>query len=140
MTAAVPHVRWALLALLVLLTAPLGAQSSPGSTPRRSVADGVFTQEQAQRGETTFRSTCAACHTLGDFTGEVFLKRWSTVGSLFEVVSTTMPQDLPGTLSAQQYAELLAYILSRNNFPAGSTELPGEVERLNAIAILPPRD
>jgi mono/diheme cytochrome c family protein len=117
----------------------LPAAAQGGEAPaRRSAADGVYTAAQSQRGEATFRSVCAACHTLGDFTGEVFLKRWASVGMLFETVATTMPQDLPGGLSAQQYAELIAYILNRNNFPAGSAELPGEVAPLNAILVLPP--
>ena len=128
----------AVVFLMAVMAAPAGAQSTGGAPARRSAADGIYTSAQVERGEATFRSVCAACHTQGDFTGPVFLKRWSTVGSLFDVISTTMPQDLPGSLPAQQYAELVAFILNRNNFPAGATELPHEVEPLNLIAIQPP--
>jgi mono/diheme cytochrome c family protein len=103
------------------------------------VADRVYTEAQAQKGEATFRSVCAACHTVGDFSGDTFLRRWPTVGSLFDVISTTMPQDLPASLSPQQYAEVIAFILKGNNFPAGESELPEEVEPLNAISMQPPR-
>jgi mono/diheme cytochrome c family protein len=129
------YLRVALVALLLLLAgAPLAAQAAPAAPPR-SAADGVFTEAQAQRGETTFRQVCAACHTSGDFRGEPFLKRWPTVGSLFDVVSTTMPQDNPASLTAQQYAELIAYVLKNSGFRAGTSELPPETQALNAISV-----
>jgi mono/diheme cytochrome c family protein len=131
----VAYVGCAALALLMVSTAAPAEGQSGGSAPRRSAADGVYTAAQAERGEATFRSVCAACHTQGDFVGEAFLKRWPTVGGLFDIVSMTMPQDQPGSLTAQQYAELISFLLNRNNFPAGTTELPQEVEPLNLIAI-----
>jgi hypothetical protein len=54
---------------------------------------------------------------------------------LFEVISTSMPQDRPGALSAKQYADVLAYIFELNGLPAGARELPSEPERLARIII-----
>jgi len=139
MTLQVPDLRTAAAVLLLAVcVSPAKAQSGEAQAETRSVADSVYTRAQAERGEATFRTICTACHVLGDFTGEPFLKRWPTLGGLFEVVSTTMPDDLPGSLSAQQYAELIAYILSSNDFPPGMVELPAEAMPLNAIRVLPP--
>ena len=135
MTVSSALVRAALTAaLLTLGRAPLAAQAATAA-PARSAGDGVFTEAQAQRGEMTCRQICAACHTIGEFSGEPFLKRWPTAGGLFDLVSSTMPQDQPGSLTPEQYAAVLAYFLKTNGFRAGTAELPKEVPALNAIAI-----
>jgi mono/diheme cytochrome c family protein len=130
---------WLAALFFLLMASPIVAQAGGEAAGPRSVDDGVYTQEQAERGETAFRQNCASCHTAGEFTGEMFIGRWATVGSLFDLVSATMPQDFPGGLRAEQYADVLAYVLSQNEFPAGSVELPGETSRLGTIRIQPPR-
>ena len=109
----------------------------------RSVWDGVFTEEQAKRGEEMYRKECASCH--GDtlvggggaapLTGGTFLSNWNglTVGDLFDRIRKTMPQGSPGKLTRQQDADILAYLLSFNKFPAGKTELQKQVEFLKEI-------
>jgi mono/diheme cytochrome c family protein len=109
----------------------------------RSVWDGVFTEEQAKRGEEMYRKECASCH--GDtlvggggaapLTGGTFLSNWNglTVGDLFDRIRRTMPQGSPGELTKQQDADILAYLLSFNKFPAGKTELQKQVEFLKEI-------
>jgi len=69
--------------------------------------------------------------------GEEFLKGWTgkTVGAFFDEVRMTMPFDSPGRLSAEQYADILAYIFSANKFPTGSQELAHEVAPLQAVQI-----
>jgi S-disulfanyl-L-cysteine oxidoreductase SoxD len=131
---------WPLLIILVVATPSVAAAQASGGTEARSVRDGVYTTAQAERGEATFRQSCASCHTLGDFSGESFMRRWNgvSVGSFFELVANTMPQDFPGGLMPSQYADILAYVLSRNGLPAGGTELPSDVTALEAIAIQPP--
>jgi len=109
----------------------------------RSVWDGVFTEKQAKRGQPLFNQNCASCHgdTLmgGDGTpplaGGDFLANWNglTVGDLFERIRRTMPQSDPGRLSRQQDADVLAYILSVNEFPAGQAELPHDTQLLKLI-------
>jgi hypothetical protein len=44
-----------------------------------------------------------------------------------------MPDDDPGSLTGQQYADLLAYVFSLNKFPAGTTELATNTEPLKQI-------
>jgi S-disulfanyl-L-cysteine oxidoreductase SoxD len=114
----------------------------PPQTPR-SVWDGVYTEEQAKRGEPFYRKECAACH--GDqlsggesappLTGGAFLSNWNglSVGDLFDRIRKTMPQTNPGRLTRQQDADILAYVLSRNKFPSGKTELYRQSEMLKEI-------
>jgi mono/diheme cytochrome c family protein len=109
----------------------------------RSVWDGVYTDEQAKRGEELYRKECASCH--GDtlvggggaapLTGGTFLSNWNglTVGDLFDRIRKTMPQGALGKLTKQQDADILAYLLSFNKFPAGKTELQKQVEFLKEI-------
>src|SRR6202007_412141 len=56
-----------------------------------------------------------------------------TVGDLFDRIRKTMPQGSPGKLTKQQDADVLAYLLSFNKFPAGKTELQKQVEFLKEI-------
>jgi mono/diheme cytochrome c family protein len=109
----------------------------------RSVWDGVYTTAQAGRGKLLSGEECARCHSesLGGgeaapaLAGEAFVARWQNVGELFEKIRTTMPTDSPGRLGRREYADILAYILSVNKFPAGTKDLPGETAELNSIKI-----
>ena len=55
------------------------------------------------------------------------------LGELFERIRTTMPQNKAGKLSREVNADITAYILSVNKFPAGNTELPHSTEFLKQI-------
>jgi len=119
------------------------ARAQETAPTSRSVWDGVYTEEQAKRGEEMYRKECASCH--GDslvggggaaaLTGGAFLSNWNglTVGDLFERIRKTMPQGSLGKLTKQQDADVLAYLLSFNKFPAGKTELQKQVEFLKEI-------
>jgi mono/diheme cytochrome c family protein len=108
-----------------------------------SVWDGVYTEEQAKRGAEMYGKECASCHgaTLvggggaAPLTGGAFLSNWNglTVGDLYERIRKTMPQGSLGKLTKQQDADVLAYLLSFNKFPAGKTELQKQVEFLKEI-------
>lgn len=109
----------------------------------RSVWDGVYTEEQAKRGESLYQKECKTCH--GDtlaggesappLTGGAFLANWNglTLGDLFERIRKTMPQNAPGKLNRQQNADILAFVLSANKFPTGKTELSRQAEFLKEI-------
>jgi len=110
-----------------------------------TVTSGVFTADQAKRGQTVYTSSCAKCH-LEDLSGgkdspplkgDEFLSGWKgkTLGALFDEVRMTMPFDGPGTLMPEQYADVIAYILSSNMFPPGDKELAHEVPALDPIKI-----
>jgi mono/diheme cytochrome c family protein len=111
----------------------------------RSVWEGVYTREQSTRGQTTYREECLKCHgeTLGGgegapaLAGGEFRQKWNgkTAGDLFGLIRKTMPSDDPGNLSSREYADLIAYILSANEFPAGQEELDRDIAKLNEIRI-----
>ena len=95
-----------------------------------TVLSGVYTAAQAARGETAFGSNCAKCHEGADvdgppLTGDPFVDRWreDNLEALFDFMKTRMPQDEPGKLAPAAYLDILAYLLSRNSFPAGAQEL-----------------
>ena len=129
------------IAVIGTFVCALRAQEPPSSG--RSVWDGVYTEEQAKRGEALYEKQCSACH--GDklagresappLTGGAFLANWNglPLSDLFERVRRTMPQNAAGKLSRQQNADILAYVLSFNRFPAGKTELYRQAEMLREI-------
>ena len=95
---------------------------------QKTVNDSVYSEAQATRGQAIFEGTCTACHDTARFTGGDFMTAWTgkSMGELFKVVSTTMPEDNPGALKQQQYVDVLAYFLKLNEFPAGSEEMKAE--------------
>ena len=112
----------------------------------RTVWDGVYTKEQAQRGQSLYKQDCAQCH--GDamegiemapaLAGGEFIDQWAgqTMGDLFERIRATMPRDKPGRLSREVDADITAYMLSYNQFPAGETELSHDTQALRRIRIV----
>jgi mono/diheme cytochrome c family protein len=113
------------------------------------VNDGVYTADQAKRGEALYKETCSACH--GDnlegsgpmppLSGKDFLANWQgkTVGDLFEKVTTSMPATAPGTLTPEQAADILSYTLSVGKYPAGSAALASKMEPLLQIKVEAPK-
>ena len=122
------------------------AESDAAASGRGSVWDGVFTEDQAARGKSTYEQECASCHLddlLGDgiapsLTGAAFDFRWSdlSVGDMFASIRATMPQGAPASLSAQAYIDIISYILQANDLPAGENELPTDEASLSQIIIL----
>ena len=108
--------------------------------------EGVYTAEQAARGETVYTETCIACHgqDLGGNSnspgligmGFMFLWEGRTLGAFFEKIQSEMPTDRPGQLPKQDYLDVIAYILQKNSFPEGSGELPSSAEALGSISIV----
>ena len=121
---------------------PTAGQAAP-AWQARSVWDGAYSEEQAKRGEPMYRRYCASCHggmltggeSASPLTGSTFTSNSNglAIDDLFERIRRSMPQDRPGRLSRQQNADILAYVLSVNKFPAGKTELPVQSEYLKQI-------
>jgi len=106
----------------------------------------VFTSAQASRGAALYRQNCLDCHGEnlddGEFGGAplrgvTFREKWfeNSAGALVDFMRTTMPPDRPGRLSDQNYADLAAYILSRNGIQPGATELPTDPDALGNMII-----
>ena len=114
--------------------------TSIGAQAAKTTNDGVYSTSQAGRGQALFQSICTTCHDTERFTGPEFVSAWSgkPLAELFKAVQT-MPEDNPGSLSAQQYGDVIAYFLSLNKFPAGSEELKGEADALAKIEMLAPK-
>jgi len=128
---------------VVALTGAVAAQAT------RSVNDGVFTAEQATKGDAVYKEQCAACH--GDnlegsgpmppLAGMDFLTNWKgkTVGDLYEKTQTSMPATAPGTLTPEQTAEIVAFMLNTGKYPAGMTPLESSMDALLKISIDAPK-
>jgi mono/diheme cytochrome c family protein len=122
----------------ILLAAVCAAAQAP-----RTVWDGVYNREQAERGEKLYRQECGRCH--GDdlggiesapaLSGSTFAATWDGVplSDLLERMRVSMPQDKPGSLSRIQNAEILAYMLQLSGFPAGEKPLEGQAAALSQI-------
>lgn len=101
-----------------------------------SVWDGVYTADQAKRGRTAYEANCLACHGV-ELTGgrarslvsDTFWRSWGedSLASLDSVVRETMPRTAPGTLDESTYTDIVAYLLERNGYPAGTRELTREL-------------
>jgi mono/diheme cytochrome c family protein len=130
-------------AAIIPLATVLALQSTVKAQPTKSVWDGVYTEEQANRGKQGYADQCASCHgpelTGGEMApglaGGEFLSGWDglTVGDLFERIRISMPQNSPGSLSGQQNADILAFILASNKFPNGTSELAKDSMILKTI-------
>jgi len=134
---------------IVATTGGLLGSAVRAQAPATSVTGGVYSAAQAKRGQTTYNDSCAKCH-LEDLSGGAtspplqgpdFLTNWKgkTLGALFDEVRMTMPFDSPGSLTPAQYADVLAYMLSVNKFPAGEKELDKEPEPMQQIKIEAPK-
>jgi mono/diheme cytochrome c family protein len=133
----------ALLALAAGLDATLRAQAT-------SVADGVYTEEQAKRGATVYSEQCASCHgekmegvadLFPALTGDLFVKNWTgkSVGELYEKIATTMPALDPGSMKPDQVADVVAHMLNGSKYPAGTTALAASADPLKTIQIVAPK-
>jgi S-disulfanyl-L-cysteine oxidoreductase SoxD len=94
----------------------------------RTVSDGVYSAEQAQRGAALYKAQCAACHgeklegVVGPMlAGEGFVAAWGgrSLTELVDKIQNTMPLQAPGSLMRPQSIDIAAYMLQVGNFKAG---------------------
>src|SRR3954467_15159438 len=117
--------------VVAVSAAPRAAAEDP-----RTIVDRVYSVAQAERGEQRFKTSCSSCHTPSEFGGGSFAERWDgqTMAEVFEFVSNAMPENDPGGLKKEEYADVLAYILRINAYPAGYDELPIDPVALKKLA------
>jgi mono/diheme cytochrome c family protein len=128
-----------------LLVVALIGSAIDGQEPKRTVWDGVYTAAQAERGRSAYAQSCASCHaddlrgrsTAPSLVDESFAFLWAdmSLGDLFERTRMLMPSDRPGSLQADTYTDIIAYIASKNGYPAGTADLKPDVEALKQIVI-----
>ena len=144
---------WSVSAWSAVSAAPRGqapaAPASPAAAQQPAsgsgIWSGVYSDAQAKRGEGVANKTCVSCHGAELMGGEAgptlvgleFLGNWNTLslGDLFDRIHTTMPADAPGSVSLQDTADLIAYVLKLNKFPAGQKELPTDQSALGQVKI-----
>jgi mono/diheme cytochrome c family protein len=110
-----------------------------------TIWSGVYSGAQAYRGEKVADTLCIGCHGPkldgGDsgpkLVGEAFLANWSSqsMGVMFDWIREAMPAEAPGTLSKDDTAAVIAYILQLNKIPAGKQDLSTEPEALGRIIV-----
>ena len=104
----------------------------------------AYTVDQAEQGRIAYLENCASCHGEhmddGEFAlplkGVDFRERWRSkpLEEMFTLTRATMPQDRPGRLEDETYAQLLAYILQENGSEPGEDALPTDPDALLAMA------
>jgi len=109
----------------------------------KSVWTGVYTTQQASSGEEVYFAACARCH--GDdlgglerapaLAGGTFGQRWdgATLRKLFERLEQMPPDDPSARLTPQKNADVLAFLLSANDLPAGTARLEPDKDVLATI-------
>jgi mono/diheme cytochrome c family protein len=111
--------------------------SAPAPAPAAASAGGVFTLAQASRGKDVYAGTCKSCHTPADQAGSSFNQLWRgrPLSMLYTYVATKMPQNDPGSLSPNDAADVVAYLLFINKLPVGADELPPDADSLAHIIV-----
>tara|TARA_B100001750_G_scaffold188883_1_gene158654 strand:- start:77 stop:451 length:375 start_codon:yes stop_codon:yes gene_type:complete len=113
----------------------------------RTVNEGVYTAEQATRGQVIYDEQCGFCHgedmsggQAPGLAGPDFVAFWDTapLSELVNKIQTSMPQSSPGMLSGQESTDIVAYMLQVGEYPTGDTELSADTETLDSIAIAAP--
>jgi mono/diheme cytochrome c family protein len=122
-----------------------GPATGAPATASRNVSDGVYTEAQMARGKALYGDNCLQCHggeldgveDAPPLAGKPFMSKWGnlSVGAIHAFIDKNMPPGNGGALGPNQEADVVAYILSKNNFPAGPTPLPADPAGLNAIQL-----
>jgi mono/diheme cytochrome c family protein len=128
------------LALILAGAGGVHAQNSVPADSARTTLHGVYTEAQARRGEDAYRRFCAECHAPAVHSSRAFRQAWDGLPAfqLYELIRTTMPNDNPGRLSRNQYADIVAYLFRLNGMPPGTRALPADEAGLRQIRIASP--
>ena len=126
----------ALFAAALSATMVAGVVAS-GQAPTKTTNSGVYTAAQAERGKKAFSEKCTTCHEPSRFAGDAFHESWDgkAMKELWDVASGTMPEDNPGSLKQEEYADILAYFLHLNEYPTGDAELQPGAAAMAAIKV-----
>ncbi len=137
--------RVSVVTCLAAITAVGSANS--GSQEATTTREGIYALDQARRGELIYRQQCSACHR-DDLRGNTvdggpplrgleFTTRWQgvSVETMLSQVEELMPLKEPGSLSRQEYVDVLSFILWANAVPAGESELPTSSAALQQIVV-----
>jgi mono/diheme cytochrome c family protein len=133
--------------MCVFALAVAAASSATAQAPK-TIWDGVYTEKQAERGRATYTEACSHCHAKnligGQVNGEMapalkgvyFILRWSgSLSDLFIEIEDSMPKDDPGSVSSEETADIIAYLLQSNDVQAGGSEILPSREKVKDILV-----
>ena len=106
----------------------------------------LFTADQAKAGAVVYQKSCAECHGAalegveapalkGSGFREMAAAQSLHADALLNTVSQTMPQSDPGSLSADDYNNVVAYMLEQNGFAPGLTPLSPSNQNLKDATV-----
>jgi mono/diheme cytochrome c family protein len=134
--------RWAAAIAAFAAVFPAASIVARGQSAEvRSIRDGIFSAAQVNRGRESFLWVCTECHEMEEFTAAgAYLEEMDgkTLWEVFEYIWSEMPEDNPSWLEPEEYADVLAYILSVYGMPAGAQDMPTDEAALEQIRIAPP--
>jgi PQQ-dependent dehydrogenase (methanol/ethanol family) len=99
---------------------------------RADEGTGWFTREQAATGHGLYVAKCGVCHGADlkgggapELIGHGFAAKWNgkTLNDLYVYTRDQMPKGSGGSLSGQEYADIVAFMLAQNGFGAGTIKL-----------------
>ena len=146
------HKRGAFSAILVFFFVVIGASLLPkllsAGTQKTKQQERLYTQDQAGRGKALYAKECASCHGQSlegrpatALAGERFMAKWGqgkhTIDDLYYITRTQMPYEKPGSLTEQQYIDIVAFILATNGYQAGTRALLADPKILRQSRITP---
>jgi S-disulfanyl-L-cysteine oxidoreductase SoxD len=124
------------------MAATLGWLPVHAQDGQKTTWDGVYTADQAKKGEALYNAQCAKCHGDSAMGGDApsladsgFAGAWDTLdlSQLSDRIRVSMPLDAPGTLTRAESADIVAYLLRQNRFPDGQTALPDSAAGLSMV-------
>jgi mono/diheme cytochrome c family protein len=137
------------LSFLAVALGAIGADDVLAQT--KSIRDGVFTTEQAVRGQIAYTGPCDRCHgykldgapddpdmlPAPPVAGPKFLRKWNgrTLTALVDYLRATMPANNPGYLPDAELVDIVAYMLSVSGMPPGGETLRPERGTLANVVI-----
>jgi S-disulfanyl-L-cysteine oxidoreductase SoxD len=118
------------LAAVAMFSTPLAAQHAA-----RTTQSGVYSREQAGRGENVYMGMCKSCHSPDAYTATTFTSKWEgkPLSELYLFIRDQMPKNEPGSMAAEEYADVLAYLLRINSMPVGNADLPADADQMKSI-------
>lgn len=130
----------------LLLIAAAGVSTAATMSAPVSTRKGVYTEGQAEAGAQLYAERCAMCHgKMLEGTFETpglqgkFIANWSKapLSNLYDYLGRAMPQFSPGSLTPDENAKLVAFLLRANALPAGTAPLPANSIALQGIFLEP---
>lgn len=129
---------WLAIAVAAILCAVgRDAFAQPSAARPKSTKGGVYSREQAERGLDVYLGMCKSCHAAESHTGPAFVSKWNgkALSELYVYIRDQMPKNAPGSLTPEENADVLAYLLKLNRMPDGNDDLPSNTDALKSIRI-----